>query len=108
LRDFTRGEQAVIELGGLIGHRERERRLAQSLDVAGNETVARCVAGLADIEPFTKCGCLLCERIGAERNPFPVDALARHRDDRAILSTAALSAIASSADSSTWIAFRRG
>jgi hypothetical protein len=27
----------------------------------------------------------LCERIRAERNPFPVDALGRHRDDIAIL-----------------------
>ena len=39
LGDFTRGEQTVVELRGLIGNGERERGLTQSLDVAGNEAV---------------------------------------------------------------------
>jgi hypothetical protein len=64
-------EQRHIEL---VGAREIEQ-----LRFAGG------IAGLADVEPPAEGGNLLRDRIRTERNPLPVEPVARQRDRIAVL-----------------------
>lgn len=58
--NLARGQQAVVEVAWLLRQRESERRLAETLDIVGDQAVRREIHNPIAIEPGLLDGGLSC------------------------------------------------